>query len=344
MLAEFALTPAVFDQRAHDDNQSWVDQLRELGAGMFPRTAASPVMVSNLYAGSWHAMARQIAATVDDQRARVLCLDLLKKIENTLVFRPACNQWPEEDECCWGREAIDSAREEGIERIVATRGTCDRLAAESSSLRSIEEVRDAGFWHGVCAGRDVPMQLATQTQVLRKLCLHAEFLCLVSPHIYGGQDDETDFAVELVRSALRRPHGYRKVALEIHTVGATGDSSDPDYPQRVSNRAENISARLREALAPGESVSLHLWPATAGLLDRYLLGGVFAESSDGAQKKSPRWGVGMQHIARPGDQARSRPPTRWSLLDKAGILKSFDRYFRDDVAGLLPGSPILVDA
>ena len=40
MLAEFALTPSVFDEEAHADKDTWREQLRELGTNMFPRVAA----------------------------------------------------------------------------------------------------------------------------------------------------------------------------------------------------------------------------------------------------------------------------------------------------------------
>jgi hypothetical protein len=70
MLAEFALTPSIFDEEAQDNTDEWLDDLRELGAGMFPRVSASPVMVSNLYDGSWRAIAHQMAQAVTDHRTR----------------------------------------------------------------------------------------------------------------------------------------------------------------------------------------------------------------------------------------------------------------------------------
>ena len=45
MLTEFAFTPSIFDEDAHDDKEAWRDQLKELGRNMFPRVSAWPVVV-----------------------------------------------------------------------------------------------------------------------------------------------------------------------------------------------------------------------------------------------------------------------------------------------------------
>ena len=67
------------------------------------------------------------------------------------------------------------------------------------------------------------MKISDQVRALRKLCVHSEFLCLVTPHVNGGIDDESDFTVELIRSILDRPEGYRQAEIEVH-------SEAPDKP------------------------------------------------------------------------------------------------------------------
>src|SRR5688572_16611687 len=88
MIGEFAFTPSVFDEEANPDSESWREQLRELGSSMFPRTAGWPVMVANLYAGSWHSVAGSTATSIKESKARVLCETLLDKIGKVLVQRP----------------------------------------------------------------------------------------------------------------------------------------------------------------------------------------------------------------------------------------------------------------
>lgn len=337
MLAEFAFTPAIFDEAAHEDKDVWLDELRELGATMFPRLSASPIMVSNLYEGSWQPEVEKIVTAIEDHRARKLCQDLLTKVRGSLVFRPARKDWPS-DEYAWGREAVESATEEPIERIIASRATHKTLIDEGHSVRCISEVRDAGFWQGIAANGTVAMRIPDQVNLLRKLCVHSEFLCVLTPHIYGGADDETDMMKEVIRSALRRPAGYRAVAIDIHTEGPRGNPSDADFATRLASSTSSISQALKQVLAKGETVNLYVWPK---LLHRYVVGGVFTETTGGTRLRSPRWGISLQHFARRGDDS-GQAPSPWNLLTRDSLLDCFNRYFADGVTGYLAPSPIQI--
>ena len=338
MFSEFALTPSIFDEEAQGDMDEWLDDIRELGAAMFPRVSASPVMVSNLYDGGWHAVAQQVVAAVSDHRARDLCQRLLTQITSTLVSRPACKDWPE-DENGWVHEAMASAEDEAIDRIIATRTAQQALFSECKCVRSVSEVRDAGFWKGISASQSPEMRVADQVTLIRKLCLHSEFLCFLSPRIYGGSDDETGFAAEMIRSAFRRPCGYRQVHVEVHTEGPKCDPGDGKFHLRMSNLVGNISTQLRPALGVGNEVTLYVWPK---LLDRFMIGGVYVEGADGTRERSPRWGISMQHIARGGDKHMSLPATQWDLLNRDSLTRRFTQYFKQGVAGFLPPSPVVI--
>src|SRR5208283_1537762 len=112
MLAEFAFTPSIFDESVHPDRDVWIEQIRELGSTLFPRTAAWPVMISNLYSGSWYHTALAIVKAINDPRVRVLCENILKNAASSLVLRPALGDWPGDDSVVWGREAIASHQAE----------------------------------------------------------------------------------------------------------------------------------------------------------------------------------------------------------------------------------------
>ena len=132
MLAEFAFTPSIFDESAHIDPEVWRDQLRELGSNLFPRTAAWPVMISNLYEGSWHNVALRVLMAIKDPRARVLCENLLQNAASTLVHRPAQGEWPGDDSVAWGRK-VDKRTWEGADRPdpylqAGTRGSVTRVS------------------------------------------------------------------------------------------------------------------------------------------------------------------------------------------------------------------------
>lgn len=181
------------------------------------------------------------------------------------------------------------------------------------------------------------MTITDQVQALRKLCIHSGFLCLVTPHIGGGADDETDFALALIGSALRRPAGYPPAEVEVHSEAPDKPGSS-DYPRRLANLTHNISTSLRTVLAPGQKVRLVLWPK---LLDRYIIAGVYTELSGGTRTRSPRWGISMQHIARKSDERVAKPPTSWSLLTRSQLLDEFDRYCKAGVTGFAASADVL---
>ncbi len=52
MLTEFAFTPSVFDESAHENPSQWCEQLRYLLLRMFPEATAFPVIIANLYEGA----------------------------------------------------------------------------------------------------------------------------------------------------------------------------------------------------------------------------------------------------------------------------------------------------
>lgn len=330
MLAEFAFTPSIFEEAAQSDPELWREQLRELGANMFPRTAAWPVMISDLYGGSWQQEAVAVVEAIKDPTARNLCQGFLRNVAHTLVRRPAHGDWPGEDAIAWGREAIGSHGDEPIDRIVACQRAFDLLSATCSVIRNIDEVRGAGFWKDVESAWPQEMRIGDQVQALRKVCVHSDFLVLVASHIHGtGWSDETDFAVDLIKSTFRRPKGYPPAEVEIH-VEAPADPQSADYHKRLANLKANIARHIRSGLPAGQNVRLVLWPK---LLDRYVVAGIYTATPGGVRCRSPRWGVSMQHIARKMDDQTSLPPTSWSLMSKRQLGETFEQYAKDGVMG-----------
>lgn len=337
MIGEFAFTPSVFDEAANSDAELWREQLRELGNAMFPRTAAWPVMVANLYAGSWHRIAMETARAVQEDRARKLCQGILDNIGKTLVHRPvAGGDWPDDGGIAWGREALASHSAEPIDRIVCCRVVYTTLAGERQPVRCIDEVQAGGFWSEISNQWSQEMNIASQMAAIRKIALHADFLCLVTPHIRGMGNDETDFAVEMIRLALRRPAEFHSPEIEVHAEGPEKPASE-DFAQRLTNVVSNTSKALRRALDIGQSVRLVLWPK---LLDRYLIAGVYTETSGGKRLRSPRWGIAMSHIARRIDTCETKAPTSWSLVSRSQLGDLFDRFGTGAPSGMLHDAAI----
>ena len=318
MLTEFALTPSIFDAALHPDAGEWQEQLRELGQGMFPRVAASPVIVSNLHGGAWEGVAGGTIARLRDPRVRNLCQGLLTRLAAAFVRRPVRGGTPG-TELQWAQAALAFRAEEPIERIVVTEAAKADTLADEASVFSLRHVNDEAFWTGISSAGPQEMVVATQVGRLSKLCKHADFLLLVSKDIHGGDDDETRFAVELIRSALSRPPGFDVPEVEVHTQGPDRDPKSATLRRIVSN----VGQSLRAVLLPGQQVRLVMW---AKLLDRLVIAGSNTRGSAGKTTRRPRWGVAMSHIARPGDVRKGHPPTNWSLLQSADLGEKFARY------------------
>jgi hypothetical protein len=309
MLTEFAFTPSIFDEDAHEDKDAWRDQLKELGRNMFPRVSAWPVVVSDLYASSWSQIADQTVKRIKDQRARILCEGLFQNMRKTLVTRPVCGEWPDED-IGWAREAIAAHHVEGIERIVTNIPTRMALLPEFSLIRSLDEVEDGGFWRGIVSDASPRMIITEQIDLLKKLWMHSDWIALINPFSCGS---EQDFALNLISVAFGRASGFGTPQFELHG--------------QEDKKWVNIVTQVRNRLSPGQTVHMFHWPK---LLDRLVLAGTFSQESDGTRKKNVRWGVSMSHVAH-GTEPNA-PPTEWKLLRTEPLDYWFRKYVKEDAA------------
>lgn len=323
MLAEFALTPSVFDEGHNLDRNAWHDWLRELGNGMFPRTAPSPVLVSDLYDGSWNAVTRRIVDSLTDSRSRDLCLKLFKKIEDRLVRRPATSdEWPDDPGIAWAKEAIASNVLEPIDRIIVCSESIKRLQGRNTGLRALEEAADSGFWCDVASQWSQEMELNSQILALRKLTLYSEFLCIINPYIHNAVENEGQFASAVLESVYNRPKEFSAICdIEVHTEGAS-EPQGKEFAERQKRRSNAVADSFRKKLIGSQSFKLFFWPS---FLDRYVIGGRYTSTSLGIRLRSPKWGIAMPHIAGSSTD-RTALPTQWSLLSNVQLGRIFDAY------------------
>lgn len=321
MIAEFAISPSVFEEAAHPDKDEWIDQLRELGNHMLPKTAASAVMIADLCDGSWfHEIERAVKA-IENPRVGRLCRDLLPQIKQLLVKRPTeGHNWPHQS-LEWCRQALATHRVLEVERIISCRGIQDQLQPEGHSVRCLSEVSTTQFWHGISAQWAQDLTIDSQVAAIRKISQHAQFLMFINPYQNGESGGETDFTLEAIRRALNRPRGYNPVAIEIHTKGPESDGTG--FEKSLENLVGNLRQRIEEILPNGIQVRLVHWRE---FLDRHLIAGDFTYSSSGVQRQRPRWGVHLGHVARKGDNDKDRPPTTWSLLMPSDLGKIHARF------------------
>jgi hypothetical protein len=340
MLAEFALLPSVFDEKVHPDVTAWKEQLRDLGNGMFPRTQAATCpgdccrLTGRPMVETCRATGQQCFGSERPHPGQ----GLLKRIANVTVRRPGhLKQLGEHND--WACETIDSHRSNPFDRIVACPATVDRLRKDATNVWNLSDVDKDEFWDQISADWSPELCIRQQVDSLGKICLHSDFLSLISPHIQGA-DDETDFAIALIRRAFDRPSGYPPPEIEIHSEGPHKPEGHPDFADAMQKKVKNIRDRLSEALQPGQQLHLILWPK---LLDRYLIAGLRRPDASGTERRIPRWGVHLGHIARKADSHRPPGDTEWHLVDNGRLGQLFKRYAAEHVTGYLPPSPIRIE-
>lgn len=325
MLTEFALMPSIFEEDAHADKEAWRAQLRELIAAMFPRTSAWPILISDLCEGSWSSTIMPHVQGIQDHRAKKYCQDLLTNMQQMLVKRPMCRDWPHDDDVAWCREAVATNAVEPIERIVSIRSTREAMVDEYAFVRSIDEVEDAAFWQGIGEDASPKMIIDEQVSLLRKLCLHSQWVALINPY---GLLNEQEFSLRLLDIALSRHSSFGHVTLELHAEAP--DVVDSVERQKRQERVIlNMSRKIQQKLESEGIVDLYFWPK---LRERILVAGNFVNDSVG-RRKSPRWGVSMSHVALGAEQ--DAPRAEWKLLSS----DSLDRWFREYVAEDAAGKP-----
>jgi hypothetical protein len=316
VLTEFALTPAIFDEDAHDDFDEWIDQLVDLGRGMFPQVAECASIVANLGEGGWKPEVVNAIKNQKSQRSKGLCQGLLKQIDRILVTRQLCGEWPLDD-IGWAREAFASHAIEPIDRIVASIETRDQIHAEFQDVRCLREVRDGGFWRAVRATASPKMVVAEQVQLLRKICVHSDWIALVNPYCCTS---EQRHSLDLMMANLQAPSRLGPKLIELH--GEAKQESDEE--QRQQRLVANIERTALAHLAPDQTVDVYFWPR---LRERVFLGGCFVSESGGALRKSPRWGVAMSHVAHETDRPDEK--THWSLLSPEDLGYWFNRHIAE---------------
>ncbi|MBL8889752.1 MAG: hypothetical protein JNL67_07215 [Planctomycetaceae bacterium] len=319
MLHEFAFTPAIFDEESHVDKEAWGEQLRELTAAIFPRTSVWPVVISDLYTGSWSSHIVPYVENIADHRARKFCQGLLTNMQRMLVVRPNCGEWPNDDDAAWCREAVATHAVEPIDRIVTVRKTKNSTADDFSIVRCIDEVEDGGFWRDINSDASPRMVVSEQVQLLRKLCLHSEWVALINPYCTSS---EMEFTVQLIDLAMRRNTEFGKLTIEIH-ANEPDDRDSVERARKQQNVTYDMVRRITPKVTTGNTVELYFWPK---LLDRIIVAGNYTKQSGGIKRKSPRWGVSMSHIAH-GNEPNAAP-TEWKLLRRDAL----DRWFRQFIA------------
>lgn len=320
MLAEFALTPHLFDEASQQDNPGWRDQLAELARTLFPRNAPLPVIIADLQAGSWSRFSGLTIGRIRDQNVRFDVQKLLERLVDVSVRRPACGGNCGRSEMAWGHEAVQSAGQSEIDRIVVSDACHPAIATDHPRVHPLAHVSTDGFWQGVPHSGHVPRELQEQLRVLRPILHHAEFIWFASPYIEGTTTDDTIFGEELLRAAYGRPFAFPPPTVELHTKAP--DSQSSEYPRLMAAQRKTLTERIGRVLRTSQQVTVRFH---AEWLERVLIAGKMAERTSSPPIPSPRWGVSMTHVWRPIDRG-SAGFNEWKLLNAEGVRDWFKDF------------------
>ncbi len=178
------------------------------------------------------------------------------------------------------------------------------------------------------------MEIPRQIEILKTLCVHSRFVAFITPHINGGEDDESDFAVELIRQMNRKPHGFPSSIIEIHTEGPrNARPGDPAFNNYISA----IIKKMKRDLGPGFEFTLVIWPH---FIDRLLIAGDLSEDTASNSVKKARWAISMNHVARKADTNKSLPNTEWKLLKNDRVSYWTRRYCSRQLSGFLSSNVV----
>jgi hypothetical protein len=344
MFPEFALTPAAFEESAHSGQYDLRDCLRELGYNLFPNTSGWPAVVADLHGGTWWQLVEPELRSLTQTPSGSLLRNLLERLPQVLVNRPACQDWPV-TEADWLDEACQTHRMLPLHRVLTSQTHFEALDAEFQTVDKprvgpLSEIFEAGYWDDVKSHASPEMNIAHQVGMLRTITSHSDEVHFLNPYISGddGRKRDIDFAISLIQAVQRRHADLApNPSTFIHTLGIKDDPSTPDGQTRLANRAKGISDIIGPRLVRASSVRLLLWP---DFKERHVIGCKRVETSDGSIRGKPRWGVYLGHVARTGDSL-DMEETRWRLLDNNELSKLFEKYGKQAQSpqwtGTIPG-------
>ena len=319
MLAEFMLTP---DALADSAGRNGVEVVREIRQCLFPPRAVPVALVCRLGGDEWEKAASQKIARIANPQHRLDAMSLFQKMLSQLcVTRPAV-ALPSTDEAGWVSAGVTSASLVPMDRIV--------VSAKSTPPAGfgvlVGDVVTDAFWEPFQNPRLVGRDTMAQEKVLRAICTHSEWLTLRLPQIRGGGDDEIVTVRQAIQLSNQLAAGFSRTAIDLHVCMQRNISEE--------NLKHGISRELSDFVQQGIQIRLTLWPERH-FVNRELLAGEFARTSQRELIPRPLWWITMTHVA-VGSRAAANAGeagNTWSLFSRAKAHERFEQ--------LKAGSPIL---
>jgi len=205
LLAEYALTPDVFDSTSYSS-----DEVCDLRLQVLKDKLLSSGLVRNLRDGEW---AKQFLENHRPWHRR--SKELLKKLvtQKRIVPSIAARTNPPNTDVEWCKEALASHNIIGLDGII----TSNDIAAEYSAntlVASVEKLSGAPWWAGQNQSMRVGRNFEDYLQALNLVLRHANSIMFIDPHIDLVLPRYKDFISLLQAAGNRLP----RPQIEIHRV------------------------------------------------------------------------------------------------------------------------------
>jgi hypothetical protein len=255
LLAEYALTPDVFDSTAYSSEEVCGLHLQALKDVLL-----HDGLVRNLRSGDW-ARIFDGSSRPWHQRGK----ELLKKLrtQHRTVLAEATRSTPPRTDAEWCLEALGSHASHPLAGVIATDATA-APHSDNVTVSSVNRLANAPWWAARSPSLRLGRTLTDYQAALDSVLRHANSLLFVDPFIDPTDHHQYGDLIKLLGGLQARSV---KPAVEIHRAAWYGGGSDkrPQVKDVVGALQPSIQAVAKSA---GISVEVFLW---GDIHDRYLI-------------------------------------------------------------------------
>ncbi len=254
LLAEYAITPDVFDQTCYGSDEIGAVYLQHL-----KEVLLSEGLVRNLRGGEWLSLLK-----ADDRPWHLRGKELLKKLiqQGRLRLCKSCLPVYPSTDAEWCQEALSCHAVLPLNGIVATRTVADRFSSQPL-VASIDQLPITAWWAGRSPSVRLRRSRAHYKENLHLVLECANSIMFIDPHIDPSLNRYSDLVSLIGSLAGRNPVPL----IEIHRVCYVGSG-----PNRSIVVAADWKRRFRiieaSLVSAGLSVEVFVWD---DFHDRYLI-------------------------------------------------------------------------
>ena len=256
LLADYAITPDVFDVTSYSDEEVGRLHLRGISEVM-----KSEGLVRDLRSGEWRRLFSE-----DERPWHRTGKELVKKLfsQGRLVdFQPALPAAPSVDED-WCEEAIATHRSQPLTGGIIVTGRVKEAFRSQALVERIDKLDRAPWWQNRSPSVRLPRNLPAYQQHLGPILRCANSLYFIDPHLDPARYQYRDLGNLLVSAGNRRPAPL----IEIHRVCYEGSGRNRGL-LGIDELEQDFRQKLAAPLsAAGLKVDVFVWD---DFHDRFLI-------------------------------------------------------------------------